>query len=160
MTTFGIYSPSDLPFKDAIAPSRSRNSLMNVHRLIGVIPLELLDFVVTPKSQKLIGNPEHGGEYMFDMLPTIRRRLIINAIPACFELASCLTQASTSSYDFVSGGGAPSEWRGRLWRSARRSGVTPGTMVTGSFRRVRSVRCSRTTPHAGQDGLEPPPLLR
>jgi hypothetical protein len=35
--------------------------------LIGVIPLEILDFVAHPKSQKLIGNPEHGGEQIFDM---------------------------------------------------------------------------------------------
>jgi len=35
--------------------------------LIGVIPLEILDFVVDPKRQRLIGNPEHGGEQMFDM---------------------------------------------------------------------------------------------
>ena len=35
--------------------------------LIGVIPLEILDFVVEPRRQRLIGNPEHGGEQMFDM---------------------------------------------------------------------------------------------
>jgi len=29
--------------------------------LIGQVPLELLDFVVDPKSQILIGNPLHGG---------------------------------------------------------------------------------------------------
>jgi hypothetical protein len=36
--------------------------------LIGYVPLELLDFVVNPKAQSLIGNPEHGGEFMFDIL--------------------------------------------------------------------------------------------
>lgn len=35
--------------------------------LIGQVPLELLDFVVDPKRQKLIGNPEHGGKFMHDM---------------------------------------------------------------------------------------------
>jgi predicted aspartyl protease len=35
--------------------------------LIGFIPLELLDFVVDPKGQRLLGNPDHGGEFMFDM---------------------------------------------------------------------------------------------
>lgn len=35
--------------------------------LIGQIPLELLDFVVDPKSQRLIGNPEHGGEHVLEM---------------------------------------------------------------------------------------------
>ncbi|MBV9126057.1 MAG: retroviral-like aspartic protease family protein [Planctomycetes bacterium] len=34
--------------------------------LIGQIPLEALDWVVDPVGGKLIGNPEHGGEHMFD----------------------------------------------------------------------------------------------
>jgi predicted aspartyl protease len=35
--------------------------------LVGQVPLELLDFVVDPKRQRLIGNPEHGGKFMYDM---------------------------------------------------------------------------------------------
>ena len=35
--------------------------------LIGQVPLELLDFVVDPVGRRLIGNPEHGGEHMFDL---------------------------------------------------------------------------------------------
>ena len=35
--------------------------------LIGYIPLEQLDFVVDTKKQQLIGNPDHGGEYMIDL---------------------------------------------------------------------------------------------
>jgi predicted aspartyl protease len=35
--------------------------------LIGQVPLELLDFVVDPASQRLIGNPAHGGEHMLEM---------------------------------------------------------------------------------------------
>jgi predicted aspartyl protease len=35
--------------------------------LIGQVPLELLDFVVDPKSQKLIGNPAHGGQQIVEM---------------------------------------------------------------------------------------------
>jgi predicted aspartyl protease len=35
--------------------------------LIGQIPLEGLDFVVDLSGQKLVGNPEHGGEQMIDM---------------------------------------------------------------------------------------------
>jgi len=34
--------------------------------LIGQIPLEMLDFVIDLRGQKLIGNPEHGGEHMID----------------------------------------------------------------------------------------------
>ncbi len=35
--------------------------------LVGQIPLEFLDLVVDPHGQKLIGNPAHGGEQMFEM---------------------------------------------------------------------------------------------
>ncbi len=35
--------------------------------LIGQVPLELLDFVVDPQGQRLIGNPDHGGKHMIDM---------------------------------------------------------------------------------------------
>jgi hypothetical protein len=34
--------------------------------LIGQIPLEGLDFVVDPQGQRLIGNPDHGGQHMID----------------------------------------------------------------------------------------------
>ena len=36
--------------------------------LVGQVPLELMDWVVDPNGQKLIGNPEHGGEQMIDVL--------------------------------------------------------------------------------------------
>ena len=39
----------------------------NVPALIGQVPLELLDFVIDPRGQKLIGNPEHGGEHVIEM---------------------------------------------------------------------------------------------
>jgi clan AA aspartic protease len=35
--------------------------------LIGQLPLEGLDFVVDPVNQRLIGNPEHGGEQMIEL---------------------------------------------------------------------------------------------
>jgi predicted aspartyl protease len=35
--------------------------------VIGQVPLELMDWVVDPKGQRLIGNPEHGGEQMIDI---------------------------------------------------------------------------------------------
>jgi predicted aspartyl protease len=34
--------------------------------VIGHVPLELMDWAVDPKRQRLIGNPEHGGEQMID----------------------------------------------------------------------------------------------
>jgi predicted aspartyl protease len=38
---------------------------------IGQIPLEAMDWVVDPKGQKLIGNPEHGGEHIMEALTAI-----------------------------------------------------------------------------------------
>jgi predicted aspartyl protease len=35
--------------------------------LIGQVPLEILDFVVDPVGQRLIGNPAHGGEQMIEI---------------------------------------------------------------------------------------------
>lgn len=34
--------------------------------LIGQIPLEVMDFIVEPRSQRLVGNPEHDGEWIID----------------------------------------------------------------------------------------------
>jgi predicted aspartyl protease len=34
--------------------------------LIGQVPLESLDLVVDPKGQRLIANPEHGGEHVIE----------------------------------------------------------------------------------------------
>lgn len=39
----------------------------SVPPLIGQIPLEMLDFVVDPIQQLLIGNPAHGGEHVIEM---------------------------------------------------------------------------------------------
>ena len=39
----------------------------DVPALVGQIPLEMLDFVVDPRSQTLIGNPAHGGEHVLEM---------------------------------------------------------------------------------------------
>lgn len=35
--------------------------------LVGRVPLGVLDFVVDPRGQRLIGNPAHGGEQVFEM---------------------------------------------------------------------------------------------
>ena len=35
--------------------------------LIGQLPLEHLDFVEDPRSRSLIGNPEHGGEPIYEL---------------------------------------------------------------------------------------------
>ncbi len=35
--------------------------------LVGQVPLELLDWVVDSRGQRLIGNPEHGGEHVMEV---------------------------------------------------------------------------------------------
>ena len=40
----------------------------NLPVIIGQLPLEAMDWVVDVKGQRLIGNPEHGGEEMVDIL--------------------------------------------------------------------------------------------
>ena len=40
----------------------------SVPPLVGQLPLEHLDFVVDPVRQKIVGNPAHGGEQMYDLL--------------------------------------------------------------------------------------------
>ena len=35
--------------------------------LVGQIPLEALDYVVDLRARRLVGNPEHGGELMYDL---------------------------------------------------------------------------------------------
>ena len=34
--------------------------------LVGQVPLEVMDFVVDPVGRRLIGNPAHGGEQMYE----------------------------------------------------------------------------------------------
>jgi predicted aspartyl protease len=40
---------------------------VSVPVLIGQIPLEYLDFVVDPKTQRLIDDPAHGGEHVLEL---------------------------------------------------------------------------------------------
>ena len=60
-------------FKGADITIRERNEQMSVMEnnehtppLIGYLVLETLDFVVNPKSQQLMGNPEHDGQWVVD----------------------------------------------------------------------------------------------
>jgi predicted aspartyl protease len=67
IVAFGIYEPVRLKVqgRDCIVEVAEIPDECPV--LVGQIPLELLDFVVDPIGQKLIGNPDHGGEQMIDM---------------------------------------------------------------------------------------------
>ncbi len=39
--------------------------------IVGQVPLELMDWVIDMKGRKLIGNPEHGGEDMIEVLASV-----------------------------------------------------------------------------------------
>ena len=38
----------------------------DVPNLLGQVPLEVLDLVIDPRSQRLVANPEHGGQQMIE----------------------------------------------------------------------------------------------
>ncbi len=65
--TFGIYGPVRLTIGGRSCSVDVSEVAGDCPVLIGSVPLELLDFVVSPKEQTLIGNPAHGGEFMIDM---------------------------------------------------------------------------------------------
>jgi predicted aspartyl protease len=65
--SFGIFEPVKLTIQGRDCEVRVAEIADNCPVLIGYIPLEQLDFVVDTKKQQLIGNPDHGGEYMIDL---------------------------------------------------------------------------------------------
>jgi predicted aspartyl protease len=67
LSTFGIFGPVRLTIQRRACSADVSEVAEECSALIGYVPLELLDFVVNPRAQSLIGNPEHGGEFMFDM---------------------------------------------------------------------------------------------
>jgi predicted aspartyl protease len=67
IVSFGVYEPVRLIVQDRECTIEVTEIPDDCPVLIGQVPLELLDFVVDPVNQRLIGNPEHGGEQMIDM---------------------------------------------------------------------------------------------
>ena len=67
LVRFGIYEPVRLTIQGRDCEVRVSEVADSCPVLVGDIPLGLLDFVVNPKEQKLVGNPDHGGEWMIDM---------------------------------------------------------------------------------------------
>jgi len=66
--SFGIYEPVRLTVQGRDCTIEVAEIPDDCPVLIGQVPLELLDFVVDPVGQKLVGNPDHGGEQMIDLL--------------------------------------------------------------------------------------------
>jgi hypothetical protein len=63
----GIYGPVRLTIQGRIYHGDVTEIHDSCPVLIGQLPLEGLDFIVDPKKQQLIGNPEHGGDQMIEI---------------------------------------------------------------------------------------------
>ena len=67
LMSFGIFEPVKLTIQGRDCEVRVAEVADSCPVLIGYIPLEMLDFIVDPKNQRLIGNPDHSGQYMINM---------------------------------------------------------------------------------------------
>jgi predicted aspartyl protease len=67
VVSFGIYEAVRLTVQDRDCVVEVCEIPDDCPPLVGQIPLEALDFVVDPNGQKLIGNPDHGGQHMIDL---------------------------------------------------------------------------------------------
>jgi predicted aspartyl protease len=66
--TADLYGPVRLTIQDRFCTIDISETVSDEDTvLIGQVPLELLDFVVDPRWQRLIGNPAHGGQQIYDM---------------------------------------------------------------------------------------------
>ncbi|NWF65847.1 MAG: aspartyl protease family protein [Campylobacterales bacterium] len=63
-----IYGGARLFIKDRSATVDVVELDDNLPPLVGVVPLEVMDFVVYPDKLDVFANPEHNGEYMIDLL--------------------------------------------------------------------------------------------
>jgi len=59
-----VFSPVDLEIMGRSATFDVVEIPNELPNIVGQIPLEALDWVVDTKNRKLIGNPEHGGEWV------------------------------------------------------------------------------------------------
>lgn len=67
MTQMNIYGPVRLTVQGRPCTVDVAEVPDDCPVLIGQLPLENMDFIIDPKNQKLIGNPEHGGERMIEL---------------------------------------------------------------------------------------------
>jgi len=76
---FGIYGAVRLTVQDRDCIVEVAEIPDDCPALIGQVPLEMLDFVVDPSGQKLIGNPDHGGKQMIDVFLTDAQATVSHA---------------------------------------------------------------------------------
>ena len=66
----GRYAPVHLELMDRNGEFNVMEVPDDVPNLLGQIPLEEMDLVVDCKNRCLVGNPEHGGQWMTEMYPS------------------------------------------------------------------------------------------
>lgn len=66
LVTRTIYSTATVYLGDRFAHVDVSEIGEDCPNLLGQIPLQIMDWVVDTKNEKLIGNPEHGGEWMLE----------------------------------------------------------------------------------------------
>lgn len=64
---FSVYEPVRLTIQGRTCVTEVVELPDDVPPLIGQIPLELMDWVVDPRGQRLVGNPVHDGEQMLEL---------------------------------------------------------------------------------------------
>jgi predicted aspartyl protease len=64
---FGLFGPARLTVQERFCVVDVSELPDECPVLIGQVPLELMDWVVDAKGQRLVGNPAQGGEWMSDM---------------------------------------------------------------------------------------------
>ncbi|GAC1318092.1 MAG: hypothetical protein NVSMB14_16120 [Isosphaeraceae bacterium] len=64
---FNIYGPVRLTVQGRDCHVEVAEVPDDCPALIGQLPLEMLDFLVDPIGQRLVGNPAHNGEHMIEM---------------------------------------------------------------------------------------------
>ena len=62
-----IFAGAEITIQDRNVQMEVMESDANTPPLIGFLILEALDFVVNPKTQGLMGNPEHDGKWIIDL---------------------------------------------------------------------------------------------
>ena len=62
-----IFAGAKITIKDRTVEMQVMESDEKTPPLIGYLVLEALDFVVNPKTQGVMGNPEHDGEWIVDL---------------------------------------------------------------------------------------------
>jgi hypothetical protein len=118
-----VYGTARLTIGDRFCPADVLEVADETPALVGQIPLEYLDYVVDLRGRRLIGNPEHGGEHMFELYcgtsqPAVLRQVASSACRATSKMRPRTAATATPGGEQLAG----FENRRRSKRAAVQSG--------------------------------------